>query len=402
MTSPSNAAKKAKGPLDGVTVIDLTSFIFGPYATQTLGDLGAEIIKVEAPGGDKQRTGLKQSKSKDMGSTFMTLNRNKKSVTLDLKEEEDRAILRALLPKAQVFIHNVRTSAMAQLGFGYEQVAEINPSMVYVHCVGYGSDGPYGGRQAFDDLVQAASGAADTMHDEEGSTFRMLPGYIADKVSGLHALYAVLAALFHRERTGEGQFVEVPMLECFTSFLMVEHLYGAAFDPPVGHIGSTHGISPERAALSSRDGHIAVMPQGREGAAKFLELGGIPDFYNSKDFVNAPSSKEKVALYNRAMREAALAHTTEKWMELGEANRIPIMRANRIDDVLEDPHLKAVGFFEVHPHPTEGGWRATKPPIKFSKSPATIRKVPPKPGEDTEDVLASIGHKAKPRATQKA
>ena len=390
-----------KGPLDGVTVIDLTSFIFGPYATQTLGDLGAEVIKVEAPGGDRQRFGLKQSRSKDMGSTFMTLNRNKKSVTLDLKEEGDREKLRALIPSAQVFIHNVRTSAMTQLGFGYEQVAEINPSMVYVHCVGYGSDGPYGGRQAFDDLVQAASGAADTMHNEEGeSTLRMLPGYIADKVSGLHALYAVLAALFHRERTGEGQFVEVPMLECFTSFLMVEHLYGASFDPPVSHVGSTHAVSAERASLATKDGHIAIMPQGREGAGKFMELGGIPDFYNSPEFTGAPSSKAKVALYNQAIRDAALMHTTEEWMELGEVHRIPIMRANKLDEVLDDPHLKAVDFFQVREHPTEGGWRATKPPILFSKSPASIRRPPPKPGADTEEVLGPLD--SKPRVTQKA
>lgn len=390
-----------KGPLDGVTVLDLTSYIFGPYATQTLGDLGAEIIKVEAPGGDRQRFGLKQSKSKDMGSTFMTLNRNKKSVTLDLKDEDDRAKLRALVPKAQVFIHNVRQSAMNQLGFGYEQVAAINPSMVYVHCVGYGSNGPYGGRQAFDDLVQAASGAADTMLDEKGeSTFRMLPGFIADKVSGLHALYAVLAALFHRERSGEGQFVEVPMLECFTSFLMVEHLYGASFEPPVGHIGSTPAVAPDRAALATSDGHIAIMPQGREGAAKFMELGGIADFYNSEEFVNAPTSKDKVALYNRAIRKAARTLTTEEWMALGERHRIPIMRANTLDGVLEDPHLKETGFFEVHPHPTEGGWRATRPPIKFSKTPASIRRVPPKPGADTEEVLASVG--AKPSRREKA
>jgi crotonobetainyl-CoA:carnitine CoA-transferase CaiB-like acyl-CoA transferase len=385
----------AKGPLHGVTVIDLTSFIFGPYATQTLGDLGADIIKVEAPGGDRQRFGLKQSKSKDMGSTFVTLNRNKRSVTLDLKVEADRAKLRALLPHAQVFIHNVRSSAMGELGFSYQQVAAINPSMIYVHCVGYGHGGPYAGRQAFDDLVQAASGAADTMHDEDGSTLRMLPGYIADKVCGLHALYAVLAALFHRERTGEGQFVEVPMLESFTSFLMVEHLYGAAFDPPVGHVGSTHGVSPERAALKTKDGHIAVMPQGREGAAKFLELGGIADFYNSPKFTGAGSSKEKVALYNAAMRDAALAHTTEEWMRLGEENRIPIMRANTMEEVLEDPHLKAVNFFQVMQTPTEGGWRTMKPPIHFSKTPASIRRVPPKPGADTEEVFREMGVTAK-------
>jgi crotonobetainyl-CoA:carnitine CoA-transferase CaiB-like acyl-CoA transferase len=384
------------GPLHGVTVLDLTSFIFGPYATQTLGDLGAEIIKIEAPEGDKQRFGLKQNKSKNMGSTFMMLNRNKKSVTLDLKNEEDREKLRALIPKAQVFIHNVRTGAMNQLGFGYEQVAALNPSMVYVHLVGFGSDGPYGGRQAFDDLVQAASGGADMILDNNGvSTMRMFPSYIADKVSGLHALYATLAGLFHRERTGEGQFVEVPMLESYTHFLMVEHLYGASFEPMVGHIGATHATAPDRACLKTKDGWIATMPSGKEGANNFLKLGGVADFYNSEEFISAKSSKEKVTLYNIAMRKAAATHTTEEWMELGAQHRIPIMRANTMDSVLDDPHLKAVGFFEVLPHETEGQWRSMKPPIRFSKSPASVRSNPRKPGADTDEVLGRVGRKSK-------
>ena len=384
------------GPLHGVTVIDLTSFIFGPYATQTLGDLGAEVIKIEAPEGDKQRFGLKQNKSKNMGSTFMMLNRNKKSVTLDLKKEEDREKLRALIPTAQVFIHNVRTSAMSQLGFGYEQVSGLNPSMVYVHLVGFGSDGPYGGRQAFDDLVQAASGGADMILDNNGvSTMRMFPSYIADKVSGLHALYATLAGLFHRERTGEGQFVEVPMLESYTHFLMVEHLYGASFEPVVGHIGATHATAPDRACLKTKDGWIATMPSGKDGANNFLKLGGIADFYNSEDFVSAKTSKEKVALYNIAMRKAAATHTTAEWMELGAQHRIPIMRANTMDSVLDDPHLKAVGFFEVLPHETEGQWRSMKPPIRFSKTPAGVRSNPRKPGADTDEVLGRVGRKSK-------
>ena len=384
------------GPLHGVTVLDLTSFIFGPYATQTLGDLGAEIIKIEAPEGDKQRFGLKQNKSKNMGSTFMTLNRNKKSVTLDLKKEDDRDKLRALIPTAQVFIHNVRTSAMSQLGFGYEQVSALNPSMVYVHLVGFGSHGPYGGRQAFDDLVQAASGGADMILDNNGvSTMRMFPSYIADKVSGLHALYATLAGLFHRERTGEGQFVEVPMLESYTHFLMVEHLYGASFEPVVGHIGATHATAPDRACLKTKDGWIATMPSGKDGANSFLKLGGIADFYNSEEFVTAKSSKEKVALYNVAMRKAAATHTTEEWMELGAQHRIPIMRANTMDGVLDDPHLKAVGFFELLPHETEGQWRSMKPPIRFSKTPASVRSNPRKPGADTDEVLGRVGRKSK-------
>jgi crotonobetainyl-CoA:carnitine CoA-transferase CaiB-like acyl-CoA transferase len=373
------------GPLDGVTVLDLTEYIFGPYATQTLGDLGADVIKVEGPDGDRQRATAKSAKNADMGATFMTLNRNKRSVTLDLKTEEGRARLRKLVPTAQVFIHNVRADAMARLGFGYDEVAKLNPSIVYVHCVGYGSDGPYAGRQAFDDLVQAASGTSDLLPRVDGnSDMRLLPSYVADKVSSMHAIYAVLAALFHRERTGEGQFVEVPMLECFTQFMMIEHLWGETFVPPVSHVGSTPALASDRRPFKSKDGHISILPVSRAAAAKFMELGGVEGGYDSERFINAKGGKAKVAVYYEMMREAALAYTTDEWMKLGEENRIPIMRANTLEEVLTDPHLKAVNFFHIREHPTEGKWRAMKPPVKFSKTPASIRRDPPRPGQDTD------------------
>lgn len=375
-----------RGPLAGVRIIDLTEFIFGPYATQTLGDMGAEVIKVENPGGDRQRHSGKYGKHDDMGSVYMALNRNKKSITLDLKDEAAREKLRALIPTAQVFIHNVRVDAMARLGFGYDEVAKLNPSIVYVHCVGYGSDGPYAGRQAFDDLVQAASGASDLLPRVDGNDdMRLLPSFVADKVSSLHATYAVLAALFHRERTGEGQFVEVPMLESFTHFLMVEHLYGASFEPPSGRIGHTPALANDRRPLKTKDGHIAIQPVSRAASAKFFELGGIPNAYESERFVNAPKGS-KVAVYYEMLREAALTHTTDEWMKLGDEHRIPIMRANTLDEVLEDPHLKAVNFFQLRDHPTEGKWRAMKPPVKFSKTPSSIRSDPPRPGADDNNI----------------
>ncbi len=377
----------ATGPLSGVTIIDLTEFIFGPYATQTLGDLGAEIIKVENPGGDRQRHTGKSAKSADMSSMFMSMNRNKRSVVLDLKSDAGREKLRKLIPTAQVFIHNVRADAMGRLGFGYDEVARLNPGIVYVHCVGYGSDGPYAGRQAFDDLVQSAAGAADLLPKVDGNPeMRLMPSFLADKVSSLHAVYAVLAALFHRERSGEGQFVEVPMLEAFTSFMMVEHLYGETFEPPISHTGHTPALANDRRPLASRNGHIAIQPVSRAAAAKFMELGGLPGAYESERFTGAQGGKAKVAVYYDMMREAARAHTTEEWLKLGEENRIPIMRANTLDEVLEDPHLKAVDFFQLREHPTEGTWRAMKPPVKFSKTPASIRRDPPRTGADSDDV----------------
>ena len=375
------------GPLEGVRVLDLTEFIFGPYATQTLGDLGAEVIKIENPGGDRQRHGSKHAASEDMSALFMSMNRNKRSVVLDLKADDGRDKLRALIPTAQVLIHNVRADAMARLGFAYDEVAKLNPSIVYVHCVGYGSDGPYAGRQAFDDLVQAAAGAADLLPRVDGSQdMRLLPSFIADKVSSMHALYATLAALYHRQRTGEGQFVEVPMFECFTHFNLLEHLYGETFEPPVSHMGHTPALASDRRPLKCKDGHICIQPVSRAASAKFMELGGIPGAYESERFLSAPKGS-RVAVYYAMQREAAMAHTVEEWMKLGEENRIPIMRANGLDEVLNDPHLKAVDFFQVREHPTEGGWRAMRPPVRFSKTPAAIRTAPPKPGQDTKEIV---------------
>jgi len=284
-----------------------------------------------------------------------------------------------------VFIHNVRADAAARLGFDYETIAKLNPSIVYVHCVGYGSDGPYAGRQAFDDLVQAASGATDLLPRVDGNPDkRLFPSYVADKVSSLHAVYAVLAALFHRERSGEGQFVEVPMLESFTSFLMVEHLAGATFEPPVSHMGYTPALSADRKPLETKDGYIALQSPSRAASAKFMELGGIPNAYESDRFIKAPDARAKVAAYYAMTREAALAHTADEWMKLGVENRIPIMRANTLEEVLEDPHLTSVGFFQLREHPSEGKWRAMKPPVKFSKTPASIRRDPPRTGQDTD------------------
>jgi crotonobetainyl-CoA:carnitine CoA-transferase CaiB-like acyl-CoA transferase len=309
-------------------------------------------------------------------------------VVLNLKQEADRAKLHALVPSAQVFIQNVRSDAAQRLGLDYESIAKLNPSIVYVHCVGYGSGGPYAGRQAFDDLVQAASGASDLLPRVDGNPEkRLFPSYVADKVSSLHAVYAVLAALFHRERTGEGQFVEVPMFESFTSFLLAEHLAGATFEPPVSHMGYTPALSADRKPLKTKDGDIVVQSPSRAVSAKFLELGGIPEGYESKRFANAPDAKAKVAAYYAMMRDAALAHTADEWMELGKQHQIPIMRANTLEEVLIDPHLGAVGFFELREHPSEGTWRAMKPPVKFSKTPASIRRDPPRIGEDNKEII---------------
>jgi crotonobetainyl-CoA:carnitine CoA-transferase CaiB-like acyl-CoA transferase len=251
--------------------------------------------------------------------------------------------------------------------------------------VGYGSDGPYAGRQAFDDLVQAASGAADLLPRVDGNEdMRLLPSFIADKVSSLHALWATLAALYHQKATGEGQFVEVPMFESFTSFLLAEHLWGETFSPAVSHIGHSVALGNDRRPLACKDGHISIQPVSRATASQFMELGGIPGGLENPRFADAAKGKTRVPIYYAMLREAAMAHTVDEWMKVGDENHIPIMRANTLDEVLHDPHLQAVDFFQLREHPTEGTWRALKPPVKFSKTPASIRRDPPRPGQDNE------------------
>ena len=236
---------EAKGPLNGVRIIDLTQFVLGPYATQTLGDLGADVIKVEEPGGDRQRKDGKPPNLKEMGPSFIALNRNKRSVALDLKSEDGKAALRALVLTGDIFIHNMRPSAIARLGFSYEAVKAIKPDIVYVEAMGYAEEGPYAGLQAFDDLIQSASGACslNQLVNPEAE-LRPLPSIIADKTCCLFATIATLAALRQKEQTGEGQYVAVPMLETFTGFLMAEHLYNQTFVPPTGHYGHTTTITP--------------------------------------------------------------------------------------------------------------------------------------------------------------
>lgn len=379
------------GALEGVRVVDLTQFVLGPYATQTLGDLGADVIKVEEPKGDRQRHSGKPPNSKEMGPTYVALNRNKRSITLDLKDEPGRRALRRLVKTADIFIHNMRPEAIARLGFDYEAVKAIKPDVVYVEAMGYDPAGPYAGRQAFDDLIQSAAGACGlaAMVDKD-AVFRPLPTIIADKTCGLFAAIACLAALRHKERTGEGQYVCVPMLETFTGFLMAEHLYNETYIPHTGHFGHTTTITPHRRPFRTKDGWLSVLPANREQSARYLALGGIPNAYESERFTSAPSGGGRVDAYYGMMDEATSTRTTAEWMELCAEHNIPAMRANRPEEIFEDPQLKQT-LFETRELEGEGPYHAMKPGLRFSRTPVSIRRDPPPLGRDTEEVLAEIG-----------
>lgn len=382
---------QASGPLKGVRVIDLTQFVLGPYATQTLGDLGADVIKVEDPGGgDRQRNQGKPPNDPQMGPVYVALNRNKRSVAIDLKTEAGKRALKKLVRHGDIFIHNMRPEAIARLGFSYEAVAAEKPDIIYVEAVGYDPAGPYAGRQAFDDLIQAASGACGLpalTHPD--APLRPLPTVIADKTCGLFAVIAAMAALRHKEQTGEGQFVCVPMLETFTGFLMAEHLYNQTYIPPTGKYGHVTTVTPHRKPYKTKDGWLSVLPASQAQSLKFLELGGFPNAYESERFLSAPKGS-RVDVYYAMMDDAALRYTTDEWMLICAENSIPAMRANEVSQIVDDPQLKQT-LFETRDLPGEGLYRAMKPGLRFAKTPVGIRRDPPPLGADTKDVLGEFG-----------
>jgi len=390
MTDASTSSANQPGPLAGVRIIDLTQFVLGPYATQTMGDLGADVIKIEEPSGERQRTAGKAPVSKDMGPAFLAFNRNKRSVVLDLKADEGKDALRKLITTGDIFIHNMRPSAVARLGFSYEAVKAIKPDIVYVEAMGYDDAGPYAGLQAFDDLIQSAAGACGLGQlVDPDAEFRPLPSLLADKTCGLFAVIATLAALRHKEKTGEGQYVAVPMLETFTGYMMAEHLYGETFVPPTGKFGHTTTITPHRKPFRTKDGYLTVMPANATQSARFMELGGLPGAYESERFTSKTSGREKVAEYYAMMAEAALAHTSDEWMAIGKEQSIPVMRANAPTDIFEDEQLKQT-LFEERTLEGEGVYRAMKPGLRFSTTPAAIHRDPPRLGQHTDEVLAEI------------
>ena len=368
--------------LEGLSIVDMTSVIFGPYATQTLADCGADVIKVETPSGDHFRGAGRPARTKGMGACHMTLNRGKRAITLDLREEGDAEILSELLATADVFIHNVRKAGIERLGFGYDHVREINASIAYVHCTGFGSGGPYEPLQCYDDVVQAASGTTSMMSRSDGNPApRYLPSAVADKVAGLHAAYAVMAALIHKLRTGEGQFVEVPMFEAFTHFMLEEHLFGATFDPPVEPIVYPRQVEPTRQPFPTADGHVSIVPYVDANWITTFELLGDPGLVTREPY-DTPVGRfrNQPDLYRR-IAELTPAKTSAEWVEIFNAHNVPCMPARNVEDIFDDPHLKATGFFKRREHPSEGGYYEMQPPVRFSARPDADIRPAPRPDE---------------------
>tara|TARA_R110000824_G_scaffold118960_12_gene271863 strand:+ start:19350 stop:20564 length:1215 start_codon:yes stop_codon:yes gene_type:complete len=386
-----------------VRIVDLTSVVFGAYATQMLGDYGADVIKVEAPsptggggqGGDIMRWAgkLPEGASPDMGPIFLTINRNKRSVLLDLRKKSAVDALKSLIKSADVLASNIRYEGMKRLGLSYEDVKAIKPDIVFVHAAGYGSDGPYAGLPAYDDLIQAGSGSADLLSRVDGDPKpRYVPTLMADKVSGLFMANAITAALFHRERTGEGQFVEVPMFEAITSFVLAEHFYGHVFDPATGPWSYGRVTNPDRRPYKTKDGYIGLLPYSDKQWNQFFEIAGRPGaFKDDPRFATYKARTQNIRELYAMLEELTEMKTTQEWLDALLPLSIPVVKMNRLDDLPDDPHLKAVGFFERYDHPHAGPYFALRPPVRFSGTPANIRRHPPRLGEQTREVLSELG-----------
>lgn len=356
------------GPmLEGIKVVDLTTVVFGPYCTQMLADLGAEVIKVEHPHtGDAFRYAGKAAVTAGLGPGFIAINRGKKSVALDLKTEADKAIMHGLLREADVFVCNVRGKAMERLGLDYESLRAINPQLIYIHCVGFGQAGPYADLQAYDDVIQAASGTATLLPRVDGNPqARYLPSLIADKVAGLHAAHAAVAAIVHRLRTGRGQRVEVPMLETFTSFMLVEHLGGLTFDPPNGPPCYQRQIEPDRQPFPTSDGFISIVPYTDGSWIKVFTLLGDTGILDDPAYADARLRQRNIAGLYREMARLTQRFTTAQLVELLQQADIPAQPVRAVEDILDDPHLAATGFFRRREHPSEGTLVEMRPPFAF-------------------------------------
>lgn len=383
---PFKAAPSSRPMLEGIRICDMTSVIFGPYCTATLASMGAEVIKLEPPGGDElRRVGTPQN-TRGMGPAHVTVNAGKRSVTWDIKSVEGRNKLEALLARSDIFIHNLRNEAIARADLGYDAVRALRPDIVYVSCTGFASDGPLSGRPAYDDIVQAASGAASLLPSMDGNPQpRYLPTAIADKVAGLHAVYAVLGALFHRQRTGQGQHVEVPMFESFTHFLLQEHLYGRTFVPPTGPAGYPRQLDPDRQPIATSDGYVTIAPYTDERWVRLLAIIGLGTLLTEDRFATRRARFDNLAEMQQLTAERLATQTSQHWLDLFEVHDIPASPVNTIDDLFNVPQLVGGNFFSLQSHPTEGDYVAMRPPVRFSSRPDIALDPAPLLGANSDD-----------------
>jgi crotonobetainyl-CoA:carnitine CoA-transferase CaiB-like acyl-CoA transferase len=378
------------GPLDGVRVLDLTTVVMGPYATQILGDLGADVVKVESPEGDVMRHNAPM-RSKGMGHIFLNANRNKRSAVLDLKMEGGRAACLALAKVADVLVYNIRPQAMARLGLSYEEVRAANPRLIYVGGFGYSQRGPYAAKAAYDDLIQGAAGLPWLAKEAGGETPRYVPAIVADRSVGLHIANAVCAALYRREKSGVGQRVDVPMFESLLQSVLGEHLGGYTFLPQQGKPGYARMLAKERRPYETKDGYVCVLVYNDKQWRAFFDLIGRPELIADPRYATPEARSRDFEGANALVAAEMKKRSTADWVAALEKADIPVQRMNSLTDIVEDPHLAAIGYFRTVEHPSEGSIRSMAAPSEWSESPPEYRRHAPRHGEHTREVLREAG-----------
>ncbi|MDQ2803458.1 MAG: CoA transferase [Pseudomonadota bacterium] len=379
----------ATGPLAGVRVIDLTTVVLGPLATQTLGDMGADVVKIETPGGDSTRF-IGPSRTTGMGSYFAALNRNKRSVVLDLKRPAARAALLRLIDGADVLVHNMRLGAAERLGLDAASLTARNPRLIHACATGFRPASRLREAPAFDDLIQGISGAASLNAGPDGAP-RYWPTVAADKITGQMLASMIGMALYHRERTGRGQAVHVPMMETMLGFLLVEHLWGATLGEPERGLGYPRMLTPHRRPYATKDGHICVICHSDAQFARLFAAIGRPHLNADPRFGSVTARAQHIDAVYATLTDALVEKSTGEWLAILAPLDIPCGAAAGLGDLLESEYLRDTGFFEQHLHPVEGEVTVTAIPAAFSTSPPSIRRLWPTLGQHTDEVLREIG-----------
>ncbi|MFM0640552.1 CoA transferase [Paraburkholderia metrosideri] len=378
-----------EGPLAGVRVIDLTTVAMGPYATQILGDMGADVIKVESESGDVFRQ-ASPMRNPNMGAAFLNLNRNKRSVVIDLKSELGRVAFRKLIVEADVLVFNLRPQSMKNLGLTYEDLQVENPRLIYCGAYGFSEKGRYAGRPAFDDVVQAMCGIASL----QGTTDRHVPSYVntimADKCAGLTVAYSISMALFEREKSGLGQAIEVPMFETLVSFTLVEHLAGETFVPPLGPTGYQRVLSEHRKPYMARDGYISILPYTDRHWLTFFEIAGEKKHLEDERFKTMTGRSKNINELYEILESIVPTRTVEEWQKLLVDSDIPVAPVMSIDDLISDSHLFDEQFFSITNPYSEGKLRNIGIPVSFSRTPGSIRRPAPRLGEHTSEIVGDL------------
>ena len=379
------------GPLAGTIIVDMTSVLMGPYATQMLGDYGADVIKIESPDGDVTRQ-IGPARHPGMGPVFLNANRNKRSICLDLKHDAGRAAALRLIARADVLVYNVRPQAMARLKLGYDDVAPLNPRLIYAGVFGFGQDGPYAAKPAYDDLIQGAT-ALPALNARVGDgTPRYVPNALVDRIVGLTAVGAICASLVHRDRTGQGQRLDIPMFETMASFVMGDHMGGLTYEPPLDRGGYARHLSPDRRPYQTADGYICAMVYNDKQWISFLTAVGRDDLLADDRYTSFARRAVNIDVVYAELARIFLTRTTDEWVTLLDAADVPAMRMHDLESILHDPHLVATDFFPVVEHPSEGAIRDMKVSATWSDTKVERQRFAPRLGEHGAEVLREAGY----------